>query len=124
MVWLIYLIGIVDNLIYVCIFFSAIGLLIGGVIFFLCNAILLSDPDEYDKNMSVFLLKVFKRFILPVVIFCGLIAIFMPSSRTIAAMYLIPKITENKAMQQIPDKAAILLNKKLDEWIQQAGNGK
>ena len=45
------------------------------------------------------------------------ILLFVPSSKEVAAIWLIPKIVNNEHIQKIPDNAAILLNKKLEEWL-------
>lgn len=45
------------------------------------------------------------------------IGIFIPSTKEFAAIYLIPKISNNKQVQKIPDNAAQLLNAKLEAWI-------
>lgn len=63
--------------------------------------------------------KVFKS-IKPVAIgmsLCLFFLIFTPTSKTLAAMYLIPKITSNKDMQEIPGKTLKILNSKLEQYI-------
>ncbi|MFA5380091.1 MAG: hypothetical protein WC455_30300 [Dehalococcoidia bacterium] len=41
-----------------------------------------------------------------------------PNSKTIAAMYLLPKIAANEHVQRIPDKALTVLEKKLDAYLE------
>lgn len=53
-----------------------------------------------------------------------LLALFVPDSKTIAAMYLVPRIVENKNVQQIPDKALTLIEKKLDAYLSEIGENK
>lgn len=43
--------------------------------------------------------------------------VLSPSSSTLAAMYLVPRIVENKDMQQIPANAAKLLNLGLEKFV-------
>lgn len=43
--------------------------------------------------------------------------IFTPSTRSFAAIYLIPKIVNNEQIQKLPDNAATLLNAKMEQWI-------
>jgi hypothetical protein len=42
---------------------------------------------------------------------------FIPNTKQAAAIYLIPKLANNERVQQIPDKALTILEKKLDQWI-------
>ena len=46
-----------------------------------------------------------------------ILAALCPSTKEMAAIYLIPKIANNQHIQQIPDKALTVLEKYLDEWI-------
>jgi len=82
------------------------------------------DPnDEYDKRhleeaktnctLSRKVLRISILFSI-----CGVVALFTPSSRTLAAMYLIPQITANEQVQQLPTKAMKVLDGKLDEWLE------
>jgi len=41
----------------------------------------------------------------------------LPSSKTLSAMYLIPKITSNEQLNKIPEKAVHILNLKFNQWI-------
>ncbi len=54
--------------------------------------------------------------LLPVLLF-GLV--FTPSTKEMAAIYLLPKIVNNEKVQNIPDKALQLLNAKLDQWVKE-----
>ena len=47
----------------------------------------------------------------------SLLAILTPNLKEAAAIYLIPKMVNNEAVQEIPGDAAKLLKLKLDEWI-------
>ncbi len=108
--WLIYLLGLVDRLGTFC---SVVGTfsLIGYIVAFIVYWTAWDDPDVISHAK-----KARNFFSFPAII-CLLIAIFIPSSKTIAAMYLIPKIANNEIVQQIPDKAMNALNLKLDAWI-------
>lgn len=46
-----------------------------------------------------------------------LISLFIPTTKEMAAIYIIPNIANNKQVQKIPDNAATLLNTKLEQWI-------
>ena len=109
MIWIIYLMDMVDDVNLVCtlvITFSIIFSIIS------CFGSIVSDYDE-TKQM-------FKKFIKIGVIILStssLLGIFIPSSKTIAAMYLVPKITANEQAQQLPDKILKVFNAKLDSWV-------
>ena len=112
MVWLIYLVGIVDGLIEVC---AAIGILsfVGWVV--TTAYIHVCGYEGVDEACVAVWKKA--RKVTWLFIPLALIATFTPSSKTIAAMYLVPKIANNEQVQQIPNKALDVLNLKLDEWI-------
>ena len=57
------------------------------------------------------------RVLLPISAFTAILNVFIPTVRTIAAIYLLPKIANNEDVQQIPANTAKLLNEKLQEWI-------
>lgn len=111
--FIIYIIGIVDGLK----FFSTI---LAGVAFIVIILgyffIYLDTHPNYDEYIEVFN-RIKHLFIIP--IFFAILAGFTPNSRTIAAMYLVPKLINNEQVNQFPDKALKLLNNKLDEWIQE-----
>lgn len=48
-------------------------------------------------------------------LFFLLLACFIPSTKTIAAMYVLPKIVNNEQIQQIPSKLLDLSN----EWLEE-----
>jgi hypothetical protein len=123
--FLIYLVGIIDNVIGYTITISIISgfiMLISLGFYFFYTGI-----DEYRNRPK----KVTEKYEAIVKTNCGKIlkivipifflfinfSLFCPSSKTISAMYLIPKMAQNKDMQEIPKKSAELLNAKLDEWI-------
>ena len=94
--WLIYFIGIADK--------------VGGVFAFTATAlcffcvILFVGVAEGQVNINT--LK--KPFIIAVI--CGLIAIFTPSSKTVAAMVVIPPIVNNEQVQQLPNNVLEFIN--------------
>ena len=106
MVWMIYLIGIIDGF---------IGVLVVVMIASLVSAVMLAllignkDADE-DKWPVV-------RKLIAVSIVSLIIFVATPNSKTIAAMYLLPKIAANEHVQRIPDKALTVLEKKLDAYL-------
>jgi len=50
---------------------------------------------------------------------------FIPDTKEIAAMYIIPQMANNKEIGKLPTNTAKLLNKKFEEWISDSlKNGK
>lgn len=112
MAFIIYLLGVVDSI------RAAIGLfVILSGIFALGTAIFMavehefSDEEERIRNLNraKYTLKIF----IPLVLLAGL----TPSSKTIAAMYLLPRMLENQQVQAVPEKVLTILNGKLNQWI-------
>ena len=45
-------------------------------------------------------------------------AIFFPGTKEACVIYLLPKVSNNEQVQQVPDKLLAIMNKKLDEWVE------
>lgn len=99
--WLIYLIGTVDK--------------VGGAAAFIAIAILIALAPAAgalsDLGGSLKVLKI--PFIVAVI--SGLIAIFTPSSKTVAAMIIIPPVLNNEQVQQFPSNVLEFVNEYLKE---------
>lgn len=79
----------------------------------LCGAPFLID--SWDKVK-----KSFKRWAIiggTISFICMLALIFIPTTKEFAAIWLIPKIANNEQIQKIPNNAVLLLNKKMEQWI-------
>lgn len=100
---IIYLIGIVDVTKLV---FGFIG---GMLIIFLFAAMMIMFPINIKITKTI-------KFSFIGACFLYIVSALIPSSGTIAAMYLVPKLAQNKALQHIPGDAAKLLDSKLKEW--------
>jgi len=123
MEWIIYCLGLVDGVID----FSAIASVLVGVValsLFVvktcmqCDALHINISDFYKEaiNSKIKLLtSAFTKIFTLFAVFLAT-ALMVPNSKTIAAMYLIPKIAQNEQLNKIPEKALNLLNSKLDEW--------
>jgi hypothetical protein len=74
----------------------------------------LGDPYEGD---IITLKKIIKVALLLFITLLPL-GILIPSSKGVVAMYLVPKIAENKKIQEITGKAGSVLEKKLDQWFE------
>ena len=107
MVWMIYLIGGIDGFLGMLCGVSIASMLAAC---FLAVSILCEDMDR-DKWPIAW------RFIAFSVV--SLMSfVITPNSKTIAAMYLLPKIAANEHVKRIPDKALNVLEKKLDAYLE------
>lgn len=72
---------------------------------------------EYDNDeIPAFIKKVFKVSLIIIAITVPL-CIFIPSTKEICAIYLIPKVVNNEEVKKIPDNLLKLLNAKCEAWI-------
>jgi len=118
---LIYLIGIIDPIIKIMGFFAFmfVGFSVISIISMTIDHIFGNVFDDIKHKRR--LKKVLFVFLLPFSIILSSIALFTPNSKTIACMYVIPRIVERKNLQDVPDKMINLLNQKLDEWSKAEG---
>jgi len=106
MVWMIYLIGSIEGF---------LGVLCFVMISSLAAAWMLALSivnESVDKDKWPVVRKLIAMSIVSLLVF-----VVTPNSKTIAAMYLLPKIAANEHVQKIPDKALRVLEKKLDEYL-------
>ena len=94
--WLIYFIGIADKVGEVFAFIS--------IALFSFSAFLFIGVIEEQLDINTF-----KKYVL-IASICGLIAIFTPSSKTVAAMVVIPPIVNNEQVQQLPNNVLEFIN--------------
>lgn len=119
MTFMIYMLGIVDNIISV----SWIVIVLAMIAMFVCLILfVLAKNDDEEKIAKVALLFLKRSIVVLLISTVG--GLFIPSSKTLAAMYLIPKMTDkataiasHEKINQIPDKVLTILNGKLDQWI-------
>ena len=114
--WVIYFIGILDNIIGAWIALSTIS---GMSLFIFLIIYIHSAMDGIDDLLETY--EKTKTFIilsfLSLILFL-ILAIFTPSSKLVATIYLAPKIISNEEVQKIPDNALKLLNSKMEAWIE------
>lgn len=99
--WLIYFIGIADRV-------SGVFALITVVLCICCVILFIGFVEE---QISINTLK--KSFIAAVI--SGLIAVFTPSSKTVAAMVVIPPIVNNEQVQELPNNVLEFINEYLKD---------
>ena len=98
---IIYLLSIVEDLKLLLLIYGLLGLTVIGVVF------LLLVLEEELKNFLENNLKILKKIIISLVVSLVLF-ILMPDSKTIAAMYLIPKIVNNEQVKKTLKKLSLL----------------
>jgi hypothetical protein len=106
MVWMIYLLGSIEGFLGVLCFVMIASLSSAGIL-----ALFIGNGDVDEDKWPV-VKKLIVMSVVSMVIFVA-----TPNSKTIAAMYLLPKIVANEHVQRIPDKALTVLEKKLDAYL-------
>ena len=96
------------------------GMIGGGVILSIASVIALlafAEASGFKKNHV-------KNFIIAEIVWVlifvfGLLGnTFIPSTKQMIAIITIPKIVNNEQVQEMPDNALKLINKKLREWAE------
>ncbi len=110
--WQVYLWTRLDGILGICI--------VGATIFLVSLFLYVSISGEFGwKKMKIY-------FIAQLII--GLVFLFLaiaiPTSGDFALIYVLPKITNNKKLQQIPDKLLDLANQKLEVMLDDIKKGK
>lgn len=116
--WMVYLIGILDN---VSSLFKAAAMLLGlTFVFSLAFCPILNDLNIVKySSLKRFLFKVVAAFVV-----CGSISAFAPSSKLAAAMYIIPAIANNENMKAIGGNSLEALRKLTEQWLFELGDTK
>jgi hypothetical protein len=117
---LVYLISIVDNMIGLFIG-MAVASGIAIVVGFIFKAISIdcrhtSIDEDQLATKAIKIGTIFFSIFLP-------LSIFSPSSKVVAAMYLLPKVVENDKVRKMPDKVLKLFDAKLDQWVAETLKG-
>jgi len=116
--WLMYLVLKLDNISGALIAFSVIlGMVVifGGLGLFALRDIH-EDDEAFLKNILPKLFKIYKRVsIVTITIVC--LAILVPTTKQMAAIYFVPKVINNKQVQKMPNKLVVLANSWMDEQI-------
>ena len=71
------------------------------------------DDEKIIKKLSTYIKRITVGFVC-----CILINVFTPSSKTIAAMYLIPAIVNNEHIQNSTSNALKMLEELTKEWLE------
>lgn len=116
--WQIYLITRLDALIGV-----SVGILIfTGLVIIVTLGKWQTYSDNYDwKDNKENLVPIFKKWLkieFALLIMSLFVIVTIPTSKEAAAILIIPKIANNEHVQNIPNKTLELVEKQLDQWIQ------
>lgn len=115
----IYLFGIVDNMQTAFIIVVIVSMFMMGIGFIFVMAGVDTYPKrETFKEIYCSYKKAFRALYIIIAV-SGLSAVLTPSSKTIAAMVIIPKIAANKDVQQLPANVAKMLNNAVISWGEQ-----
>jgi cytochrome bd-type quinol oxidase subunit 2 len=106
----IYLASIVDSIIFTAGLITAIGGIVCCVFIalYLCSKLagdsfFYSSTSEDERNSIIRLFRKIKNYSMAIVIVALLIAIFVPNSKSIGAMYILPKIINNEDVKKVSD---------------------
>jgi len=118
--WLIYLITMLDNLEFISIILTLLGLF-GTIIL----TITMVDDQYAQKDIRV--IKLRKLSIILFSIFAP-IALFVPNSKQAAMIFAVGTTIEyvqnNEKIKELPDKAVLCLDKFIDEYLKEENNNK
>lgn len=112
MEWAIYFISTVDALckaLGLLAVFAMAGSVVGAITMFACI-------DTDDDNMMRHGKCLFK-IAAPICIISALLAIFIPSSKTLAAMYVLPAIAKNEQLQNFAGNSLKALELLSKQWV-------
>lgn len=109
---LIYLISICDEIkcgSAILVAVSLICLVLAGIAF--VSALVTGEEATASKIKPILI-----RWIIAPLVVCTVLSIFVPSSKTVAAMYVIPKIAQSETVQELGQSVVDLAK----AWIQEA----
>lgn len=106
----IYLVSLADKIISPAGFIACFSL---GITIFLCVIYFVG----FDITEEVKQAKTALKITTAIMIVCGFIAVFVPSSKTIAAMYVLPAIVNNEHIQNSTGNALEALENLTKEWL-------
>jgi F0F1-type ATP synthase assembly protein I len=109
MVYLILMLDNINNMLHIITGGCTFLLIVIGSTTIILIIYYFSDATEAQKNtISLVLKKTFKVFI-PIYLLFIFILTFCPTTKQAATIYLLPKIANNKSLQELPSKTAEML---------------
>jgi len=107
----IYLVSLADKIISPAGFIACLSLAITIFLFAIWFFSVSDTTSEAEQAKFV------ARITMAITIVCGSIAVFVPSSKTIAAMYVLPAIVNNEHIQNSTGNALEALENLTKEWL-------
>ena len=93
------------------------GLILVGIIFMTIGADSNFDFDKAREEPDwLTFMKWIKRAV-HFLMFSVSMNVLLPTEKTMAAMYLVPKLVENQEVQKIPDNLLKILNLNMEAWV-------
>lgn len=89
---------------------SSIASIVAGVVW----SINLDDGDTETANIVK---RLALKIILPIMLVASILLSATPSTKEMAAIYMIPKIVNNEQIHQLPNNALEFLNSELRQWV-------
>lgn len=106
---MVYFIGILDNVL--CFFEITLFILVLFACAIAITIFHIDEPTWTKKALKYILCIAFVAFLF------GCLRIFIPSSKTAAAMYIIPAIANNEKVQTIGENSIEILRKLSKQWL-------
>ena len=89
--------------------------IVSAVTLTISSAIILSDASGEDTVAKAKKAANRAAWAMSIGVFILIISNLIPSTKQLAAIYLLPKIVENRQITELPDKAVTLAN----EWLEE-----
>lgn len=86
-------------------------------IFIMGAALMVTNGSVYLEDRTIKKAKYLSMFFGFISLVSISTAIFMPSTKQAAIIYLLPRIANNEEVQKLPSNATKLLNAKLQDWV-------
>lgn len=123
--WLMYLVLKLDNIHELFRFLLSLGLtitIIGGVVLGFCWLYCTCEKDTHFMETSFVAIKRLYIKFAVVTALLLVVGVLIPTTKQAAAIYLVPKVINNKQMRKMPDKLVMLANSWMDEQIKSIKN--
>lgn len=92
-----------------------------GVFLVSLMALIILGILAVDEDVA---LQAIKVVVVPVIIVSALLAVFIPDSKTLAAMYVIPAVVNNERIQNISKNGLESLDLLTKQWVDELRDGK
>ena len=87
-------------------------------------AIMTGEDNGYEQDKIASITSFLKQAMFSLFVsfvIASAVRMFTPTQKEMAAIYLLPKIVNNEQVRELPSNVLTLMNKKLEEWIDDLG---